>query len=108
MVNGRQFADLSIAYVYPLLYAPPPPQVNIHVAQVSFGQLANEFPGAVDAVRGRMDLTSTQRWSGRQTGVGKWLATSAGLGGWTLDVNHVYDPARILWRGDGGRDTPPV
>jgi hypothetical protein len=43
-------------------------------------------------------------WREFQRVIGTWDARGAGLGGWTLDVHHVYDPVqRLLLRGDGTR-----
>src|SRR6202035_1027602 len=37
-----------------------------------------------------------------KTFVGAWDARGEGLGAWTIDAHHVYDPARkILYKGDG-------
>jgi YD repeat-containing protein len=44
------------------------------------------------------------RWKRWQTTIGAFSAESLGLGGFTLDRHHVYDPiGRVLYRGDGSR-----
>jgi YD repeat-containing protein len=52
-------------------------------------------------------------WRERRVDLGDWDARGAALGGWTLDVQHAYDPVgRVLHPGGGGRrsgkDRPPV
>jgi len=52
-------------------------------------------------------------WRERRVLLGDWDARAAGLGGWTLDVHHSYDPiGRVLHLGGGGRregmQLPPV
>ena len=43
-------------------------------------------------------------WQEWKTSLGPWDARSQGIGGWTLDVHHAYDPVgRILYPGYGGR-----
>lgn len=45
-------------------------------------------------------ITLTANWQGL---IGTYRAITLGLGGWTLDVHHVYGPdAKMLYLGDGG------
>jgi hypothetical protein len=55
---------------------------------------------------GRTMLTAWQDLPPADTSLGTYLAKGAGLGGWTLSENHLYDPWGILWRGDGEREQP--
>nr|MDA8079237.1 IPT/TIG domain-containing protein [Nitrospiraceae bacterium] len=49
------------------------------------------------------DINSTMT---NPTAMGHWTAQSQGFGGWTLSIQHAYDPvARVLYLGDGGRRT---
>ncbi|MBN1422700.1 MAG: PKD domain-containing protein [Planctomycetes bacterium] len=44
------------------------------------------------------------KWAEWKGSIGTWDARAAGLGGWTLDVHHAYDPAgRVLHLGGGDR-----
>ena len=52
-------------------------------------------------------------WREQRVMLGDWDARAAGLGGWTLNIHHCYDPiGRVLHLGDGGRregmQLPPV
>jgi YD repeat-containing protein len=43
-------------------------------------------------------------WQEQRTTIGPWDARAQGLGGWTLNVHHAYDPrGRVLHLGDGQR-----
>jgi sugar lactone lactonase YvrE len=45
-------------------------------------------------------------WNEQKTSVGTWDARGQGLGGWTIDVHHAYDPVgKILYLGDGSRQS---
>src|SRR5206468_1334716 len=51
-----------------------------------------------------------QNWRGS---IGAWDARAQGLGGWSLSVQHAYDPSgRVLYLGDGRRRSaeglPPI
>lgn len=52
-------------------------------------------------------------WREQRVMLGDWDARAAGLGGWTLNIHHSYDPiGRVLYLGDGdrreGARLPPV
>jgi hypothetical protein len=72
---------------------------------VSFGQLGNG--ATVDAVRGRKDIVVWKQLPSFQV-AGSYWAKALGIGGWSVDVNHVYDITPVLWRGDGERERPSV
>jgi len=43
-------------------------------------------------------------WREHKTSVGIWEVIGQGLGGWTIDVHHTYDPiSKTLYLGDGTR-----
>ena len=49
-------------------------------------------------------LTLWKGWSGT---LGTWDSRPLGIGGWTVDVNHAYDPVgRVIHFGDGSDFTP--
>lgn len=87
---GAQSVWGSTGYVYKLAYTSPS----------RFG--ADPQDGnPITADRERAEITLWQNWYGL---VGTWDARAHGLGGWTLDVVHAYDPAtRTVFLGDGGR-----
>ncbi|MBN2575687.1 MAG: hypothetical protein JXP73_14065, partial [Deltaproteobacteria bacterium] len=100
-VNGVARPEVMVGFRYPLVYTPPPADVNLHIDQVSFGALsANPL---VEAARGRMDVVSWQRLRPADVKVGTYDARGVGLGGWTIDVHHALDNLNNMWLGDGGR-----
>ncbi len=87
-LQGQQQATIQIGYVYPRLY--------------NIGQGFGNYGGSPIAdllARQESVLTQTQ-----QLTVGGWSTLGEGLGGWTLDAHHVYDPVgRVLYTGTGDR-----
>lgn len=69
-----------------------------------YGQTSSfaSVPGvALEGSRTRNELYMTRQ---HEQLVGMWDARAVGLGGWTLNVHHTYEPgARILQLGDGRR-----
>jgi RHS repeat-associated protein len=102
-VQGAQPVTVRLGYVYPVVYRTPD-QVARSFARVS------GTGTTIDAFRSSAFITSWRVWRGY---IGALDAVKHGLGGWSLDVQHVFDPAdRTLYQGDGGRRTaaglPPV
>src|SRR5205814_9133191 len=59
------------------------------------------FGGVSTASQARQEYTIWQQYS---TSVGTWDARGLGLGGWTLGIQHFYDPgSKVLYNGDGTR-----
>lgn len=93
LLNGPQTARYRIGYVYPIEFA------YLGDSRPSFGRYgadarldANRAAGEITIWRSYTATISALRWSG--------------LGGWSLDAHHVYDPAtNTLFRGDGGRQS---
>ncbi len=60
----------------------------------------------------RVEATYTKSWeatvaSDGEGRMGTWDARGAGLGGWTLDAHHTFDPAsHLIYQGDGDRRSP--
>jgi len=96
-VQGRVPAVVRVGFVYRSQYG----RVS------AFG----DYPQTIiTGSRGRREITF---WETRQTWLESWDARGWGIGGWTLDVHHTYDPAsKVLLLGDGTRrawtDTTPI
>ena len=89
-VQGRQSFKLRIGYTYDGVYA------RSEQRRRSFGE-----PGSVriEGSKTRQEVTSFRDVTGT---LGGWDARGQGLGGFSLDVHHVYDVSgRILMFGDG-------
>jgi RHS repeat-associated protein len=90
-VQGVQTATVRIGYVYGGIY------FGEDQANGSFGGVAGS-PISIDT--SRIEITV---WQEQHPRVGMFDARAAdGLGGWTLDVQHAYDPSgQVLHLGDG-------
>lgn len=89
-LQGKQPVSIEIGYVYDATYQEP------RQLERTFGQ----FSGVpMTANRARREVTLWQRMRGR---IGGLDARGLALGGWSLDLHSVYDPAaRTVFRGDG-------
>ncbi|MFO1352645.1 MAG: hypothetical protein U1F68_19025 [Gammaproteobacteria bacterium] len=88
-LQGRQTARVRVGYTYD----------GVYQRTDRFGYNGNGI--AITGSRTRQEVTL-----GRvtETEIGAWDARGIGLGGWTLDVHHVYDPnGQVLYQGDGAR-----
>jgi RHS repeat-associated protein len=62
--------------------------------------------------RARVETEYTKSWwtsvsTDGEGRMGTWDARGAGLGGWTLDAHHTFDPAsHLIYQGDGDRRSP--
>lgn len=86
------------------LQSQQPVTVRIGYAYCGVYQKADKFGynggGLISGSLTREEVTLWQEWQTQM--VGPWDARPQGLGGWTMNVHHVYDPgARILYLGDG-------
>jgi RHS repeat-associated protein len=89
-VVGEQPVTTRVTYVYPLAYRTPAEFGR------SFAQLGTSL---VVGTRGRSELSSTVEWQGT---IGSLAVPPSAVGGWSIDVHHVYDAkARTLFAGDG-------
>lgn len=93
-VQGGQHVTGTIDYVYPAVYKAP-------------GDFQSSFAGfggtAISANRSTSTITSSMPFD-VVLREGITDARGLGLGGWTLDVQHFYDPiTRTLQLGSGGR-----
>jgi RHS repeat-associated protein len=97
-VAGTRLARVRVGYVYGLVYRRP-----------SDFERSFAIAGA-QAITGERALREVTIWSEAEVAISSAIpgtaAKSAGLGGWTLDVQHSYDPvARVLHRGDGSSNS---
>jgi RHS repeat-associated protein len=87
VVQGRQPFSLSIGYVYPLVYGRP---LDSQFAFARYGTALSNVPA-------RRETILWQQQSGL---LGAYDA--AGLGGWTIDVAHLFDRRTgVFYYGDG-------
>jgi RHS repeat-associated protein len=94
MVQGLQPVLAKIGYVYQSVYYP----VNADFEQ-SFSRMSPSAQGVMS--RESSTITLYQNWTGY---IGNQDFQGQGLGGWSLDVHHVYDPSsRTIYFGDGSR-----
>jgi len=93
-LQGQQPATIRIGYQYDAYYNYPPPSFHR-----TFGKNSGEPVPSKILARDPVIL-----WQEYLTTLGPWDARGQGFGGWTLNIQHVYDPVRKeLLRGDGGR-----
>ncbi len=86
-VLGVQVVNGATGYVYD----------GVYEETETFGYSGTGTELTADATREEVTL-----WKSWEARVGTWDARAQGLGGWTLDVHHAYDPnARVLYYGDG-------
>lgn len=91
-VQGTQPVTIRIGYVYDAIYQQPAQLIQ------SFGAVSG-IP--ITGSRARNELTF---WQESRKTISTWDARVAGLGGWTLDIHHAYDPiGQILYLGNGTR-----
>jgi hypothetical protein len=106
-MRGEQQALVVLDYIYERLYAVPD-------TIVASGQFALSCRGSAGAGWSVCILTDTAAastprreyrvGSGQLVRLGNWNASEYGLGGWTLDAQHAYNPvSRVLHYGDGSR-----
>ncbi len=88
-LRGKQSLKVRVGHVFRGEYMSPPAAIQ------SFGR----FGDASLANLTREEVTIWQTWV---KDLGAWEAKTQGLGGFTLDIHHTYDPAsRTLYVGDG-------
>ncbi len=98
VLQGPQTAQVTITYVYDFVYLSPAQRQQV------FNQ-ASQSGVSISGSRsaGEVYLFTTQSAQiGNAVTMGAWDARGAGLGGWTLNIAHTYDPfAHVLYSGDG-------
>ncbi len=124
-VQGTQTARIKVGYQYDVEYATAVPYTVAEGEDLGGGAFTSSWGAMPDPLGDRrMVLVSaggggggggaTARvtmpptrgpitlWQEYRRDLGVWDARAAGLGGWTLDAHHAYDPiARVLHMGDG-------
>ncbi len=90
--QGGQPIHIRIGYVYNGVYQSPVDMAN------TFGRLSGV---PITTISARQEITL---WQQHKTVIGPWDALAQGLGGWTLDIHHAYDPGSfVLYSGSGSR-----
>lgn len=93
IVQGRIDLTVIIDYIYPAL------MMSAGDRERSFARLSGV---PLQDVRARQKIIISQGFDIPIGPLGVWNAAQAGLGGWTLDRHHFFDPeSRILYGGDG-------
>ncbi len=102
LVQGTQPATVLIGYVFPVQYAAPANAVDafgLPCAPATGGSVCPFIAQGVTPARAERTLVQVL-----ETSIGTLDATALGLGGFTLDVQNVYDPVgQVLYNGDGTR-----
>lgn len=94
LLYGEQTATVKVDYVYPLVYYP----VDGALQALAFGRAAASG-AAIDSPRGVYSYTYSQTWTEK---VHVRDMRRYGQGGWSLSVQHAYDPVgRKLLLGNG-------
>jgi RHS repeat-associated protein len=89
-VQGRREAKVRIGYVYESVYYGSRSGVARSFARAGVAPMR---------IPTRIDVTL---WTAYPKQVGAWYPVGAGLGSFSLNVHHAYDPtAKVLYRGNG-------
>lgn len=100
-VQGSVYAKVSVGYTYDAHYEQPATDIAPYSPsnQPDFAAFGRVTGIPISGSVARSSITLWKEWT---TPLGAWDARSAGLGGWTLSVHHIYDPiSKILHLGDG-------
>lgn len=90
-VQGPQPVQVRVGYHYPSRYSN-----QTSATGANFGMIGTGQPLPVNS---QVGFTI---WRDSQYTLGKWDHRAIGLGGWSFDVHHTYNPvAKTLYRGDG-------
>ena len=91
VVQGAQRATIRIGYVYESSYQAPVE------GGMSFGLASGESLNVPTR-------TPVIAWQSYEKTLGVWNARGPGLGGWTANIHHQYDPIqKVLFKGNGRR-----
>ena len=95
-LQGRQPVSVRVGNVFPM--------VRVPISQ--FGYRGNGLALITPQTNERSVRNSLTVWKETTTSIGGLDARTEGLGGWTLNVHHVYDPVgKTLFLGDGSKRT---
>ncbi|MCK5523938.1 MAG: RHS repeat protein, partial [Thiomargarita sp.] len=124
--QGRHKATVRIGYVYNGEYEVPPEitqsLIDSDAIQCSTENLDNsdEPIGSFGCIETTKDPTKIYSsiparqevtdWHKYTININSWFPRSTGLGEWTIDIHHVYDPnGEVLYLGNGGlRQVAPI
>lgn len=99
-MQGRQAITVRAGYTYAGVYMVPSRLSAIIDATSLFGH-SSYLGSPASANAQRLEVTL---WKEFSTRIGSWDNRSAGLGGWSLDNHHAYDPqSQILLLGSGAQ-----
>ncbi len=88
-LQGRQKATVRVGYTYD----------GVYQRTERFGYNGNGVP--ITGSKTRQEVTLNRI---TESIIGPWDARQQGLGGWSFDVHHAYDPnGKILYQGNGTR-----
>ncbi|HEX6290918.1 MAG TPA: SMP-30/gluconolactonase/LRE family protein [Herpetosiphonaceae bacterium] len=94
-VQGSQTATVSVGFVYGAVYQEP----------AAFAQSFGRFGTGV-AITGNRSLSEVTTWQQYSSTLEFLDAQGQGLGGWTIDAHHTYDPVgQTFFPGSGDRYT---
>jgi YD repeat-containing protein len=95
-IQGKVDGLVRIGYQYRLIYGSDP---------APFGRKNFAgYPSAAMSVTGTPGRQATTLWTSWNVKLGAIDARGQGLGGWSLDTHHVYNPiAKTVYKGDGSR-----
>jgi RHS repeat-associated protein len=100
--NGAQRYSVHVEYRYPTVFGFPakdPRAFGLRCIPIKVEILDCIVPGVSDAEDGLVSMS--EKYDGTFS---SYNATGQGLGGWTIEPHHVYDPVeKTLYRGDGER-----
>lgn len=103
-VPGVQPITVTIGHVYPFYYAVPASQAQSFGLTCTGGATGSRLACIIPATlstRVRQEEVLELTWTGE---LGGTLGPAMAIGGWSLDVHHLYDPMQqVLHLGDGSR-----
>jgi RHS repeat-associated protein len=103
-MQGEGFAEFKITYVYPRHYRTP--IGGLQLDEFRSWALASGYTFIGDPARFAQEAKLVRTWRAAVTNRVQqpwaWDARGEGLGGWTLDAHHTYDPVkRVVVTGSG-------
>jgi len=102
-LQASQPVVVRVGYVYRIAYAMPAAGARSFGLTCTVAPAGQNYCAVPAYVRTRARRTTTV-WQVIQTTVGGMDAAAQGLGGFTFDVQHAYDPiGGVLYSGDGTR-----
>lgn len=97
LLYGSQPVSIQIGYVYPGVYLSADQRPG-----ADYERLFGHFSYYGIPVSGDREASEVTLWKENKLTLGQWQAPAIGLGGWMLEVQHIYDPnGQVLFLGDG-------